>query len=107
MSESTLELEYLDKATKLTKKMLELFWDQQDGGFFFYGNDNEVLLVRQKEAYDGAIPSGNSVAAMNLSRLAQLTGDFELEEKVQQLFNAFASELKRYSAGQTYLLQAI
>jgi uncharacterized protein YyaL (SSP411 family) len=75
--ESTLDLEYLHKATKLTKEMLKLFWDQQDGGFFFSGSDNEELLVRQKEAYDGAIPSGNSVAAVHLIRLARLTGDFE------------------------------
>ncbi|MFL6560464.1 MAG: thioredoxin domain-containing protein, partial [Bacillus sp. (in: firmicutes)] len=64
--ENTLKLEYLRKARTLTKKMLDLFWDQEEGGFFFYGNDNEELLVRQKEAYDGAIPSGNSVAAMQM-----------------------------------------
>lgn len=106
MYESTLNLEYLRKAKTLTNDMIELFWDQQSGGFFFYGNDNEDLLVRQKEAYDGAIPSGNSVAALQMIRLARLTGDFGLEEKVQELFNAFSNELKRYSAGHTFLLQA-
>ncbi len=58
MYESTLELGYIDRAKDLAKEMVDLFWDQEEGGFFFYGNDNEELLVRQKEAYDGAIPSG-------------------------------------------------
>jgi uncharacterized protein YyaL (SSP411 family) len=106
MYESTLNLAYLDKAKRLTKEMIDLFWDQQDGGFFFTGKDNEELLIRQKEAYDGAIPSGNSVAALQMIRLARLTGDFELEEKVQQLFNAFALEITRYPAGHTVLLQS-
>ncbi len=106
MYESTLNLAYLDKAKRLTKEMIDLFWDQQDGGFFFTGKDNEELLVRQKEAYDGAIPSGNSVATQQIIRLARLTGAFELEEKVQQLFDAFALEITRYPAGHTVLLQS-
>lgn len=106
MYESTLKLGYLEKAKILTKEMIDLFWDQQDGGFFFTGVDNEELLVRQKEAYDGAIPSGNSIAALQMVRLARLTGDFELEEKVQQIFDTFALELTRYPAGHTVLLQS-
>ena len=106
MYESTLELRYLQRAVQVTEQMLELFWDDEAGGFFFYGNDNEELLVRQKEVYDGAIPSGNSVAAMQMIRLARLTGNFQLEEKVQQLFNTFSVELTQYPAGQTFLLQS-
>ncbi|MBT2658086.1 thioredoxin domain-containing protein [Bacillus sp. ISL-18] len=106
MYESTLELLYLSKAKKVTKNMMDLFWDNQDGGFFFSGSDHEELLVRQKEAYDGAIPSGNSVAALQMIRLARLTGDYELEEKVQKLFNVFSDELTRYPTGHTLLLQS-
>jgi uncharacterized protein YyaL (SSP411 family) len=104
--ESTLNLEYIRKARILTNDMFDLFWDQLDGGFFFYGKDNEELIVRQKEAYDGAIPSGNSVAAMQLIKLARLTGDYEIEEMVQQLFDTFADELIQYPAGHTLLLQS-
>ena len=96
MYEATLDLDYIDKAKNLTKEMLDLFWDQDEGGFFFYGRDNEELLVRQKEAYDGAIPSGNSVAAMGMLLLARLTGEYQLEEKVQELFDANAKELNQY-----------
>ena len=105
MYESTLELGYIDRAKDLAKEMVDLFWDQEEGGFFFYGSDNEELLVRQKEAYDGAIPSGNSVAAMQMLRLARLTGEYQLEEKVQQLFDANAKQLTQYPEGHTFLLQ--
>ena len=59
--------------------MVEVFRDEQDGGFFFTGNDAEPLPARPKEIYDGAMPSGNTVAALNLLRLARLTGDDGLE----------------------------
>ncbi|WP_462413484.1 thioredoxin domain-containing protein [Neobacillus sp. Marseille-QA0830] len=104
--ESTLNLDHLQKAKTLTGNMLDLFWDEQEGGFFFTGNDNEELLVRQKEAYDGAIPSGNSVAALQILRLSRLTGDFELEEKVQRIFQAFDEDLTLYPTGHTFLLQS-
>ncbi|MCM3727522.1 thioredoxin domain-containing protein [Neobacillus cucumis] len=106
MYESTLQLKYLRKAIKLTNDMIELFWDKQAGGFFFSGSDNEELLVRQKEVYDGAIPSGNSVAAMQMIRLSRLTGDYELEEKVQKLYDVFSEDLTSYPTGHTLLLQS-
>lgn len=105
MYESTLRLGYLQKAKSLATEMLELFWDQEEGVFFFSGSDHEELLVRQKETYDGAIPSGNSVAAMQMLRLARLTGEYELEEKVQQIFVANAVQLNHYPEGHTFLLQ--
>ncbi|MCQ6280567.1 thioredoxin domain-containing protein [Bacillus sp. EB600] len=105
MYESTLELDYIERAKNLTKEMVDLFWDEEEGGFFFYGSDNEELLIRQKEAYDGAIPSGNSVAAMQMLRLARLTGEYQLEEKVQRLFDANAKQLTQYPEGHAFLLQ--
>jgi uncharacterized protein YyaL (SSP411 family) len=103
--EATFELGNIEKAKKLMEQMLDLFWDHEEGGFFFTGRDNEELLVRQKEAYDGAIPSGNSVAAMGMLRLARLAGEFQLEEKVQQLFDANAWQLTHYPEGHAFLLQ--
>ncbi|WP_042455576.1 thioredoxin domain-containing protein [Neobacillus dielmonensis] len=103
--ESTLNLIYLKKAKSLTVDMIDLFWDDTAGGFFFTGKDNEELLIRQKETYDGAIPSGNSVAAMQMLRIARLSGDFELEEKVQKIFQACDEELTSYPSGHTFLLQ--
>ena len=56
-------------------------------GFFFTGNDAETLLVREKEVYDGAVPSGNSAAAVQLLRLGRLTGDISLIEKAEAMFS--------------------
>ena len=74
---------------------------------FFSGADNEQLLIRQKESYDGALPSGNSVAALQLLRLAKLTGEYTFEEKVQQIFDTFAGDIAEYPNGHTMMLQAI
>lgn len=104
--ESTLELSFLKKAQQVAEEMFELFWDHNAFGFYFYGEDNEKLLTRPKEVYDGALPSGNSVAAMQMLRLSRLTGDIKLEDKVSKLLNAFASQIKRYPSGFSYILQA-
>ncbi|MEE8686873.1 MAG: hypothetical protein SOH79_01470, partial [Heyndrickxia faecalis] len=94
-------------AKKLAGNMIDLFWDGHGGGFFFSGNDDEPLLVRQKESYDGALPSGNSVAACQLLRLSKLTGDFTLEEKVQQLFQAFSKDIDDEPTAHAMMLQAV
>lgn len=90
--ESTLEDVYLSKALELNSEMLRLFSDEK-GGFFLYGTDSEELIIRPKEIYDGAIPSGNSAAAYNLIRLARITGDSTLEEEAQKVFHIFAGTI--------------
>ena len=72
---STLDVSYLEKATLRAEQMVELFEDHDQGGYFMTASDGETLIARPKETYDGAIPSGNSVAAMVLQRLALLTGE--------------------------------
>ena len=64
--EATFEIGHLDTALMLNKHLLDHFWDKKDGGFYFTPDDGEELLVRQKEAHDGAVPSGNSVSMLNL-----------------------------------------
>jgi len=71
---------YLEAALELNQVMLERF-AAADGGFYFTPDDGEKLLVRQKQVFDGAMPSGNSVALVNLVRLARLTGDSDLETR--------------------------
>jgi len=73
--------------------ILDLFWDEAAEGLFFTGPDNEALIVRTKDIQDGALPSGNSVAVLNLLRLGRMTGNIELEEKADQLARAFAGEI--------------
>jgi len=91
--EATFKIKYLDLARQLSDGMIELFWDEENGGFFFTADDAEKLLYRQKEIYDGAIPSGNSFAALNLVRLYHITLDAKWNKNLEQLFKTFSSDL--------------
>lgn len=105
--EATFYPEYLEKALSLNKQMKDLFWDNENGGYFFYGKDAEQLFARPKEIFDGAMPAGNSVAALNLFRLARLTGDTKLEEDADKQIKAFANSIKQYPASNAFFLNAI
>lgn len=105
--EATFEPEYIQKAAELAKEMIRLFWDDEDGGLYFYGHDAEQLLTRMKEIYDGAMPSGNSVAAYNLARLSKYVYDAELSQKADELLQSFAGAAERYPTGHAMLLTAL
>ncbi len=105
--EASLSPIYLKRAVEITQAMLELFHDQENGGFFFYGKDSEQLFARPKDAYDGAIPSGNSVAALNLLRLARMTGDSNLDDVAYCQLNTFAGDIKDNPRAYTYFLTAL
>jgi uncharacterized protein YyaL (SSP411 family) len=102
--ETTFEKKYLDYAIELNSKMLEHFWDFQDGGLFFTADDNEELLMRNKETLDGAIPSGNAVAFYNLLRLSRLAKDHTLEEKAAELGKAISDSIRRIPIAHTQFL---
>ncbi len=87
--------------------MIRLFWDGSQGGFFIVGSDAEQLLVRQKELYDGAIPSGNSFAALDLIRLARITGEGAFEEKLQLLLKGFSAQVGQNPTAYPQLLMAL
>ena len=70
--ETTFNSEYLEKALNLNKILIEHFWNNIHGGFYFISDEGEKLLIRQKDIYDGAIPSGNSVSILNLLRLGKI-----------------------------------
>lgn len=91
--EASFNIKYLKAAIKLNNEMLKYFWDEGKGGLFFTSLDSEKLLIRNKEIYDGAVPSGNSVALLNLLRLARITGDSELENKAEELNKAFSQTI--------------
>jgi uncharacterized protein YyaL (SSP411 family) len=105
--EATFELEFLEVAIELNEEMIKLFWDNEKGGFFFYGHDSEQLFTRMKEIYDGAVPSGNSAAALNLLRLSRYTGSVELQEKADSQLKAFAGAVARYPAGHSLFMTAL
>lgn len=92
--ESTFDMKYLKEALSLQNDLDKGFWDETNGGYYFTSNDAEELIARQKEIYDGAIPSGNSVAGLNLLKLSRITGKVEYEKKAAQLGNAFSGTIE-------------
>jgi uncharacterized protein YyaL (SSP411 family) len=105
--EATFEVEYLQAALDLNKDLITHFWDTPYGGFYFTPDDGEDLLVRQKEVYDGAIPSGNSVAMLNLLRLGRITANTDFEEKAAKIGSAFSSTFTQMPAAYTQLMVAL
>jgi uncharacterized protein YyaL (SSP411 family) len=105
--EATFESRFLRNAIALTDRMLALFHDDADGGLFHTAHDAEVLIVRSKEAYDGALPSGNAAAAYNLARLARLTGRAAYEERAEAIVRAFGASLGRHPTGSAAMLMAL
>jgi uncharacterized protein YyaL (SSP411 family) len=107
--ESTFDLSYLKQAVQLEKDMRRIFWDDANGGFYFTGNDQKDqhrLLARNKEAYDGVIPSGNSVAALNDFRLAEFTGQKEYRDTALQILKAFGGTVASSPSNFPKMLQA-
>ncbi|MGY5862031.1 MAG: thioredoxin domain-containing protein [Candidatus Thorarchaeota archaeon] len=105
--ETTFDVQYLKTAKELNQDMLDHFWDEKDGALFFAGDYSEKLLVRQKEAYDGAIPSGNSIAMLNLIRLARLLGEADYEQKASEIAKAFSMQVERSPTGFGMMLLAL
>jgi len=93
------EFEHLIEAQRLTDLMITEFWDADNGGFFFTSNDHEELVVRNKDFYDNATPSGNSVAADVLLKLAKLTGDAKYERFAITVLRLAASQIRRHPQG--------
>jgi len=104
--EVTFHAAYLQKAIQLSEGIVDLFWDDAQKGFFFTAKDAEALLFKQKEIYDGAIPSGNSVTALNLARLYHLTLDKKWEAKLEEVFEVFADEIDRRPSAYAQMLIA-
>lgn len=105
--EATFQVKWLESAWELNQLMLDLFWDPEGGGFFFTSRQAEPLISRPKEAHDGAIPSGNSMAAMNLARLGRMLGRPELEEKAWATLETFSASLARVPMAYTHMLLAL
>ncbi|MGD2246355.1 MAG: thioredoxin domain-containing protein, partial [Candidatus Aminicenantes bacterium] len=102
--QTSFKTKHLERALRLQEEFIAHFWDTKDGGFFFTSDKGEKLLVRKKEIYDGAIPSSNSVAFLNLIRLARLTADTDLEKKALRMGGPFAQKIHRIPAAYTFFL---
>ena len=107
MYEATLEKSNLEKAVVFTKKAIENFYDKENGGFYLYGNENEQLIVKPKETYDGAIPSGNSVMCYNLLKLSLLFTQEIFEDTAEQQLSFMAGQAENYPAGFCFYLLSV
>jgi len=104
--EATFAIKYLSQALDLMNIMVEDFWDDKNGGFFLGSDQSEKLIVRSKTAYDGAIPSGNSVAVMNMVKLTRITGNTNWAELAEKTIRAFSEDVNRVPTGYTLMLTA-
>jgi uncharacterized protein YyaL (SSP411 family) len=98
---------YLAEAKRLADLLITEFWDVDNGGFFFTSNDHEELVVRNKDFFDNATPSGNSVAADVLLRLAKLTGDDKYERFAVTVLRLAASQIRNHPQGFGRALSAV
>jgi len=103
---ATFEAAYLQKAVQLMDEAVRDFWDAESGGFFFSPVHGESLLIRSKEVSDGALPSGNSVAAHVLIGLADLTAETRFLTRAESLFQAFGAQLSRSPSSLTWMVDA-
>jgi uncharacterized protein YyaL (SSP411 family) len=103
----TLNQDFINKAIELNKVMIEQFWDQNDGGFFFTGKSHEELIVKTKEILDHSIPSGNAVALSNLIKLFRLTDDKDLQDKIDKTIKAFSQTVHKYQSGVSSFLTVL
>ena len=101
---TTFDISYLSEAVQYANLMIDLFEDKENGGFYMTAHDAEELIARPKEIYDGAIPSGNSVSAMVLERLAGLTGELFFREAADRQHVFLAGQIEKYPAGYCYAL---
>ncbi len=104
--EALFEDKYLQAATDLTKTMIEKFWDINNGGFY-QSQNTESSLPKIKQLYDGATPSGNSVALYNLLRLSRLTNESTFYQKATEMTKTFAQEIEGAPEAYTFFVTAL
>jgi uncharacterized protein YyaL (SSP411 family) len=105
--EASLDPEHLREALRLNGELLERFWDGERGGLYQTAAGSAELPIRSREIYDGAVPSANSVAMLNLLRLSRLTADVELENRALAIEAAFAERVRPVPSAHTQLLAAV
>lgn len=105
--EASFNVRWLSWAIQLQEKQDQFFWDSEAGGYFATSGKDPSLIVRMRDTYDGAEPAANSVAAMNLLRLGQMTDRQEWREKAEKTFSAFARPLETVPQAMPQLAAAL
>ena len=98
---------YINLAIQLSDYQIKHFWDYDNHGFYFTSSLSESLIVRSKEVYDGAIPSGNSVSACNFIKLSKLLSRKDYEDIAIKLIDTFAYTLNHYGTASSMMMQAV
>lgn len=98
---------YLKHAIQLHSIQKILFWDNENGGYYFTPNNGEELIVRPKESYDGAAPSGNSISLLNAIKLFKITHDIKYKNEAVLIIKIFSGNINQYPHGHTQFLQGI
>jgi uncharacterized protein YyaL (SSP411 family) len=101
------DTEYLQEALQLNTELAADFWDEKSGGFFLTPSYGEALLVRTKDFHDGALPSANAVAMLNLLRIGRITGDHSYEEKASAIMKIFANDIRNSPADFSMFMTAV
>jgi len=105
--EATFDLKFYESARGLADTMIEQFWDEADGGFFFTSADHEELITRTKDYFDNATPSGNSVAAIALMKLRLLTEESKYQRCAATILRTMRQTMAKYPSAFGYLLAAL
>ncbi|MGM0545872.1 MAG: thioredoxin domain-containing protein [Bacteroidota bacterium] len=105
--EATFDAHYLEWAISLNQQFVDRFWDEEKGGFYFTSADAEELLGRKKEIFDGAMPSANAIAMMNLLHLGRITGSTEYERMTEQMHQLFAESIEKTPTSFGAALQSV
>ncbi|MEA2534823.1 MAG: uncharacterized protein QOJ93_2634, partial [Actinomycetota bacterium] len=105
--EATFEPRWIEASQELAGQMVDLFWDEQGGGFFTTGADHEALLVRQKELVESVTPSPNGVAALLLQKLAIITGDETQADRARQILRLARTLMERAPQAAPSFLSAL
>jgi len=105
--EVTLERSLLKQAIGLSEKMIDEFWDDIDGGFFYTGRSHEKLISRTKPAFDSSIPSGNSSAIQLLLRLYHYTGREEYLKRAERCLRLYYDAMEKQPFGFTHMFSAL
>jgi uncharacterized protein YyaL (SSP411 family) len=105
--EATGERKWLWRAERLVDRMIELFGDDEEGGFYYTGEHHEHLLARDKDQLDNSIPSGNSMAVEALWRIGELRGRDDLRDRADAVLRAFFPQLERQPQAMGQMLQGL
>ncbi|MCI0663691.1 MAG: thioredoxin domain-containing protein [Acidobacteria bacterium] len=105
--EATFDLRWFEEARALAETMIEQFWDDKGGGFFFTSEDHETLITRTRDLYDNATPAGNSVAAHVLLRLSLFTGEESYRKKAEIILKQMKPAMVRAPGAFGHLLCAL